>query len=49
MNEIESHPLSLEAAIDASMRLRAPLTNTSDFNEALQAFKERRKPRFVGE
>ncbi|MBJ7336760.1 enoyl-CoA hydratase-related protein [Mycolicibacterium sp.] len=41
-------PISLEAALETEVRLQAPLLGSNDFQEAISAFKEKRKPTFTG-
>ncbi len=48
MNRIEDENLNLLDSIQLSDTMRAPLSNTADFKEALQAFGEKRQPLFTG-
>jgi enoyl-CoA hydratase/carnithine racemase len=43
-----AHNVDFGTAIALARQLRAPLSETEDFKEALQAFEEKRKPTFRG-
>lgn len=44
-----SHNVDMTTALSLSSQLRAPLSETEDFREALAAFAQKRKPHFQGQ